>query len=63
MVPVSPGSSLYDLITAIYGEYDPRYVPRIQAMNPQVKDPNYIFAGDKLRFPEQIQNGARDDRQ
>jgi nucleoid-associated protein YgaU len=53
VVEVQPGNSLSDLITAVYGAYDPRFVPRIQAMNPQLKNPNYIVAGDRLRFPNQ----------
>jgi hypothetical protein len=59
VIQVSPGSSLYDLMTNIYGTYDPRYVPRIQAMNPQMKDPNFIVAGDELRFPEDLGEETR----
>jgi hypothetical protein len=59
VIQVSPGTSLYDLMTNIYGTYDPRYVPRIQAMNPQMTDPNHIIAGDELRFPEDIAEAAR----
>jgi type II secretory pathway predicted ATPase ExeA len=59
VIQVSPGSSLYDLMTNIYGAYDPRYVPRIQAMNPQMKDPNFIVAGDELRFPEDLREETR----
>ena len=52
-VQVTPGSSLSDLMKSVYGKYDPRDLPRIQALNPQVRDPNRIVAGDELRFPEQ----------
>jgi hypothetical protein len=62
VIQVSPGSSLYVLMTDIYGTYDPRYLPRIQAMNPQMTDPNYIMAGDELRFPEDLAEAARKNR-
>ena len=55
VIRVRQGSSLYDLMTALYGSYDPKQVPRIQAMNPQMRNPDRIMAGDQLRFPERLE--------
>ena len=30
-------------------------VDRVKAVNPQVNDPDFIIAGDKLRFPDASQ--------
>jgi type II secretory pathway predicted ATPase ExeA len=51
VVDVEPGNSLSDLMIAVYGQYTNNMVRRVQAMNPQITDPNMILAGDSLRFP------------
>jgi len=30
-------------------------IDRVKAVNPQVNDPDFIIAGDKLRFPDASQ--------
>ena len=60
IVEVVPGSSLSDLLVAVYGRYSTALIPRVQAMNPQVTDPNKILAGDQLRFPSRPQSAVRD---
>ena len=52
VVTVPQGSSLSDLMLAVYGQYNSQMMQRVQAVNPQVTDPDFIVAGDRLRFPE-----------
>jgi nucleoid-associated protein YgaU len=52
VVTVPAGSSLSDLMLAVYGQYNSQMMQRVQAVNPQVTDPDFIVAGDRLRFPE-----------
>jgi hypothetical protein len=52
VVKVPAGSSLSKLMLSIYGEYTPQLIDRVQAVNPQVSDPDLIIAGDHLRFPD-----------
>jgi hypothetical protein len=51
IIDVEPGNSLSDLMIAVYGQYSNNMVRRVQALNPQITDPNMILAGDSLRFP------------
>jgi general secretion pathway protein A len=57
VVTVPEGSSLSDLMLAVYGQYSARMIPRVQAENPQVTNPDRILAGDRLRFPDNIGDG------
>lgn len=52
VVTVPSGSSLSDLMLTVYGQYSSQMIERVQAVNPQVTDPDRIVAGDQLRFPE-----------
>ena len=52
VVTVPAGSSLSDLMLAVYGQYNSQMMERVQAVNPQVTDPDVIIAGDRLRFPD-----------
>ncbi len=55
-VPV--GATLASLAVKVYGAVDEALIHRIQAANPQVVDPNYILAGDHLRFPAAPTDGG-----
>jgi nucleoid-associated protein YgaU len=55
VVTVPAGSSLSDLMLAVYGQYNSQMMERVQAVNPQVTDPDVIIAGDRLRFPEKVE--------
>jgi type II secretory pathway predicted ATPase ExeA len=57
-VRVQPGSTLESLARDVYGGADPALIKRIQSANPQVVDPNFIMAGDLLRFPEGMPGSA-----
>jgi len=52
VVTVPAGSSLSDLMLAVYGQYNSQMMERVQAVNPQVTDPDVIITGDRLRFPD-----------
>jgi type II secretory pathway predicted ATPase ExeA len=52
VVTVPPGSSLSDLMLSVYGQYNSQMMNDVQAVNPQVTDPDFIVAGDRLRFPQ-----------
>jgi type II secretory pathway predicted ATPase ExeA len=52
VVTVPAGSSLSDLMLSVYGQYNSQMMDDVQAVNPQVTDPDFIVAGDRLRFPE-----------
>ena len=49
---VPAGSSLSDLMLSVYGQYNSQMMNDVQAVNPQVTDPDFIVAGDRLRFPQ-----------
>jgi type II secretory pathway predicted ATPase ExeA len=53
IIDVEPGSSLSDLMITIYGHYTSTMVQHVQALNPQITNPNIILAGDALRFPSE----------
>jgi hypothetical protein len=48
---VRPGDSLIELVAEVYGERDLRLVQLVQKHNPQVKNANLIYIGDRLIFP------------
>jgi type II secretory pathway predicted ATPase ExeA len=55
VITVPPGSSLSGLLLTVYGQYSSEMVDRVKAVNPQVNDPDFIIAGDRLRFPDATQ--------
>lgn len=61
IIDVEPGNSLSDLMIAIYGHYTNTMVQRVQALNPQITDPNVILAGDELRFPSDWEASPSND--
>jgi general secretion pathway protein A len=48
---VRPGDRLIELVAEVYGERDLRLVQLVQKHNPQVKNANLIYIGDRLIFP------------
>jgi nucleoid-associated protein YgaU len=50
-IVVPRGTSLSTLAQQYYGEGNPRLVKRIRELNPQIRNVDQIFAGDKLRLP------------
>lgn len=55
VITVPPGSSLSGLLLTVYGQYSSEMLDRVKAVNPQVNDPDFIIAGDELRFPDASQ--------
>lgn len=43
------------LLLTVYGQYSSEMLDRVKAVNPQVNDPDFIIAGDELRFPDASQ--------
>lgn len=50
-VKVRKGDTISYLSFKIYGRYDKQIAERLQKENPNVKDINYIYPGQQLRFP------------
>jgi type II secretory pathway predicted ATPase ExeA/phage tail protein X len=51
VVHVAPGDTLFTLTARVYGRADEDLLRRIRRANPQIVDPDFIFAGTALRFP------------
>lgn len=49
---VERGQTLSSLILDLYGRYDVRLLAEVLAENPQIRDPDLIEQGDRLRFPQ-----------
>jgi general secretion pathway protein A len=50
---VSDGDTLVQLVRRVRGNYDPKYMASLLALNPQIKDPDDIAVGDEIIFPAQ----------
>lgn len=55
VIRVPAGSSLSGLLLTVYGRYSSEMLDRVRAENPQVSNPDFIIAGDELRFPASTQ--------
>jgi type II secretory pathway predicted ATPase ExeA len=51
-VMVKQGDSLSRLIQTYYGEFNDTIFRRVAESNPQIKNPDTIYPGDKLNFPK-----------
>ncbi len=49
---IREGDNLWDLITAQYGGCSPALVAAVMRLNPTILDPNQIYYGDSLIFPD-----------
>ncbi len=56
LIAVHDNDTLYSISMEKYGHYDQMIVDRIRMMNPWLRDPNHIQAGQKLRIPIVQQN-------
>jgi general secretion pathway protein A len=50
---VADGDTLVQLVRRVRGNYDPKYMASLLALNPQIKDPDDIAVGDEIIFPAQ----------
>mgnify|MGYP003584688963 CR=1 FL=1 len=48
---VKPGDRLIDLVEAVYGSRDDRWVQQVQRYNSHIKNSHVIHVGDRLVFP------------
>jgi general secretion pathway protein A len=50
-ITVEPGQTLQDISVQYLGGFDLQRLHQIQALNPELIDPNFILAGQKIRLP------------
>jgi type II secretory pathway predicted ATPase ExeA len=50
-ITVEPDQRLVDIAVQYLGGFDPQRLHQIQALNPNLTDPNIIIAGQKIRLP------------
>jgi len=48
---VQPRDTLRDLCLLILGRYDEVVLSQIQKLNPELKDPDHLDVGQKIRLP------------
>jgi general secretion pathway protein A len=51
LVEILPNDTLFDICVQSYGKYDDEVWARLQELNPWLKDPNRIEAGQQIRVP------------
>ncbi len=49
---VVPGDTLLGLIRDVYGEADPRLIDRVMTSNPGISNPNLLYVGQVVMFPQ-----------
>jgi type II secretory pathway predicted ATPase ExeA len=52
MVVVKKGETLYEIILRVYGKNDPKILKAILKINPDIKDPDFIFENQIIKLPE-----------
>ena len=48
---VEPNETLYGISRQYFGSYNPSIAAKIRELNPEMKNPNFILSGHKLRIP------------
>jgi general secretion pathway protein A len=51
LVEIMPNDTLFEICVQSFGRYDEETVAKIQQLNPWLKDPNRIEAGQEIRVP------------
>jgi LysM repeat protein len=51
VVTVEPGQTIQDISVQYLGGFDLQRLHQIQALNPELTDPNFILIGQKIRLP------------
>ena len=51
LVEIMPNDTLFEICMQSFGRYDEETVAKIQQLNPWLKDPNRIEAGQEIRVP------------
>jgi len=52
VLEVNQGDNLSSLLRAVYGTANNRLIEKVQQANPRIQDPNLIWAGEELVFPD-----------
>ena len=50
-VVVNKGETLYSIILRVYGKADPKILDAILKINPEIKNPNFIFENQVIKLP------------
>jgi len=53
-VVVNKGETLYRIILRVYGKADPKILDAILKINPEIKNPNFIFENQVIKLPEKV---------
>jgi hypothetical protein len=48
---VAPGDTIVQLVRRVRGNFDPKYMDSLLALNPHIKDPDSIAINDEIIFP------------
>jgi general secretion pathway protein A len=51
---VQQGDTLHDICVSGFGEYDSAILSEVQELNPDLKDPNQLQVGEKIRLPAEL---------
>jgi general secretion pathway protein A len=52
IVVVNKGETLNDIIVRVYGKADPKVLDAILEINPEIKNPNFIFENQAIKLPD-----------
>jgi general secretion pathway protein A len=52
IVVVNKGETLNDIILRVYGKADPKVLDAILKINPEIKNPNFIFENQAIKLPD-----------
>jgi hypothetical protein len=51
---IQPKDTLRDLCVSMLGRYDGNVLSEIRELNPDLKDPNHLDAGQEIRLPMSV---------
>ncbi|MDH3883951.1 MAG: AAA family ATPase [Desulfobacterales bacterium] len=53
-VVVKKGETLYSIILRVYGKANPKILDAILKINPEIKNPNFIFENQVIKLPDKV---------
>jgi nucleoid-associated protein YgaU len=53
-VVVKKGETLYSIILSVYGKANPKILAAILKINPEIKNPNFIFENQVIKLPDKV---------
>ena len=54
LVVVKKSDTLYKIILRVYGKYEPEFLEAILEINPEIKNPDFIFENQVIKLPENV---------